>query len=61
MLKYKYIFHIKYSLRRQFYQTALGNCYGLNLPKYDCSSKNTLVVSFIIIFGTRSLHMGLHT
>jgi len=33
MLKYKYIFQIKY-IEKQFYQTALGNCYGLKLPKY---------------------------
>jgi len=32
MLKYKYIF-FKQNLWQQFYQTALGNCYGLKLPK----------------------------
>jgi len=32
MLKYKYFFSKKYT-PKQFYQTALGNCYGLQLPK----------------------------
>ena len=31
MVKYKYIFQIKYT--EAIYQTALGNCYGLKLPK----------------------------
>jgi len=31
MLKYKYIFRTK-NIPKQFYQTALGNCYGLKLP-----------------------------
>jgi len=31
MIKYKYIFQIKHT--EAFYQTALGNCYGLKLPK----------------------------
>ena len=31
MLKYKYIFPIRY--RKQFYQTALENCYSLKLLK----------------------------
>ena len=31
LLKYQYIFRIK--KRKQFCQTALGNCYGLKLPK----------------------------
>ena len=30
MLKYKYIFQIKYA---NFHQTALGDCHGLKLPK----------------------------
>jgi len=32
MLKYKYVSQIKYT--ENFYQTALGNWYGLKLPKY---------------------------
>jgi len=31
-LKYKYIFEMTH-IRKQFYRTALGNCYGLKLPK----------------------------
>ena len=39
----------------QFYQTALGSCYGLKLPKRGLEfKKNNLFVSFIIIFGTLS-------
>jgi len=33
VLKCKYIF-FTWNIRRQFYETALGNCYGLKLPKY---------------------------
>jgi len=32
LLKYKYIFQIKYTVAI-LCQTALGNCYGLKLPK----------------------------
>jgi len=28
-----YLYFFKYNIRKQFYQTALGNCYGLKLPK----------------------------
>ena len=31
-MKYKYIF-FKYNTRKQFYQPALRNCHGLNLPQ----------------------------
>ena len=34
VLKYKYIFQI--NIRKQFYQTALGNCYGLKLELPKC-------------------------
>ena len=37
-----------------FYQTALGNCYGLKLPKCSLQFKKKFVVLFIIIFGTIS-------
>jgi len=37
-----------------FYQTALGNCYGLKLPKCSLQLKKKFVVLFIIIFGTIS-------
>jgi len=30
-------------LRKQFYQTALGNCYGLKLPNADCMGKIDLL------------------
>ena len=29
-------------MRKQFYQTALGNCYGLKLQSADCSLKKLL-------------------
>ena len=44
-------------VRKQFYQTALGNCYGLKLQNADCSLKNKFIVSFIIIIGTLSFPM----
>ena len=34
MLKYKYLLlFFKRNTLKQFYQTALGNCYGWKLPK----------------------------
>jgi len=40
-------------MRKQFYQTALGNCYGLKLPECRLRfKKNKLIMSFNIIFGT---------
>jgi len=33
VLKYKHIFQIKLNTQKQFYQTALRNCYGLKLPQ----------------------------
>ena len=48
MLKYKYIF--KWNIRKRFYQTALGNCYGLKSPKCWLQVKNNFIVLFIIIF-----------
>jgi len=53
MLKYKIIFS-KYNIRKQFYQTALGNCYGLKLAKCWLQLKNKFIVLFIIISGTLS-------
>ena len=41
-------------IRKQFYQAALGNCHGLQLPKWWLQLKNEFIVSFIIIFGTLS-------
>ena len=42
-------------MRKQFYQTALGNCYTLKLPKWCLQfEKNKFIVLFIIIFGTLS-------
>jgi len=44
MLKYKYIFEIKYTktILSFFYQTALGNCYGLKLAKCGLQLKKLL-------------------
>ena len=42
------------NIRKVFYQTALGNCYGLKLRKCWSQLKNEFIVSFIIIFGTFS-------
>ena len=53
MLKYKCIFRIK-NTRKQLYQTALGNCYDLKLPKCRLQFKGKNTASFIIIFGTVS-------
>ena len=47
MLEYEYIFRI--NTRKQRYQTALGNCRGLKLPKYGLQFKKKNIVSFIII------------
>jgi len=52
----KYIF--QKNTRKQFYQTALGNFYGLKLPKCELQFKNSFIVLFIIIFGTLSFPMG---
>ena len=46
-----WIYFLKQNIRKQFYQTALGNCYGLKLPKCYCSLKK-FTGSFIIMFGT---------
>jgi len=40
----------KWNIRKQFYQTAFGNCYGLKLLK--CRLR--FIVSFVIIFSTLS-------
>jgi len=53
MLEYNYIFS-KYYIRKQFYQTALENCYGLKLRKYWLQFKNKFIASFIKSFGTFS-------
>jgi len=45
-------------IRKQFYQTALGNCYGLKSTKMLIAVlKNKFIVSLIIIFGTLSFPM----
>jgi len=54
----------KENMLKKFYQTALGNCYGLKLQKcwllllllllLLIAVKNKFIVSFIIIFGTIS-------
>ena len=51
-------------MRKQFYQTPLGNCYGLKLPKCWPPFKNKFIVLFIVIFGTlsgSSLRQTVHT
>jgi len=51
-MKYKYIF-FKYNTRKQFYRTALGNCYGLKLAKCWLQFfNNKFIVLFTIIFAT---------
>ena len=57
MLKYKYVFQIKYT--KAIYQKALGNCYGLKLPKCWLQFENKFIVLFIIIFGTLSFPVDL--
>ena len=47
MLKYEYIFQIKY---KQFYQTAPG--------KLIAVKRNNFIVLLIIIFGTRLFRIG---
>jgi len=45
-------------MRKQFYQTALGNCYGLKLAKCWLQFKQiNVMVLFIRIFGTFSFSM----
>jgi len=57
MLKYKYIFQVKYT--DQCYQTALGNCYGLKLQKMlTAVFIGKFIVFVIIIFGTLSFPVG---
>ena len=45
-------------MRKQCYQAALGNCYGLKLPA-ECSLrfKKKITVPFIIIFDALSFHV----
>jgi len=54
MLKYKYIFKIKYA-QKQFYQRALGTVMVRNCRSADCSLKNEFIALVILIFGTLSL------
>jgi len=58
MRKYKSIFQIKCRLPKQFYQTALGNCYGLKLAKGRLQFKNEFIALLIVIFGTLSFPIG---
>ena len=52
--KNKYIFSNK-TFRKQFYQTARGNCYMVWRQKNAyCSLKNKFIVAFILVFGTLS-------
>ena len=45
-------------MRKQFYQTAPGNCYGLKLPECRLRfKKDKLIVLFSIIFGTLSFRI----
>ena len=53
VLKYKYIFQVKIH-KSNFYQTALGSCYGLKLTKCQFLFKNKFTVLFITTFGTLS-------
>jgi len=48
---------VKYNTRKQFYQTALGNCYGLKLPKYLLQFKNKFIVLFVA-FSALTLLVG---
>jgi len=53
--------YFKKNTRKQFYQTALGHCCGLKLPKFWLQFKeNKFTVSFVIIFGTLSFPISLH-
>jgi len=56
MLKYEYIFHIKYMEAILSSSTrSLGNCYGLKLAKCRLQfEKNNFIVPFMIILGTLS-------
>ena len=59
MLKYSYIF-FEQNTRKQFCQTALGNCYGLKLTALWLQFKRKkFAVSFIITFGTLSFAVQL--
>jgi len=51
-----YIF-LKQNIRKQFDQTALGNCCGLKSANADCSFKKEFIVLFIRIFGTFSFRI----
>jgi len=60
MMKYKHIFQIKYT--KQFYQTALGNCYGLELTKKMLIAAlnllcHLLLFSAHIVPSVHSLHV----
>jgi len=44
----------KQNIRKQFCETALGNCYGLKYQNADCSLKNEFIALFITIFGAVS-------
>jgi len=48
MLKYKYLFQIKYMAA--ILMNQLGNCHGLKLPKCWLQLKNQFIVLFIVIF-----------
>ena len=46
-------------MRKRFYQTALGNCYGLKLPKCELQfARKKIIVSLITIFGTFSFRVA---
>jgi len=47
MLKYKYIYIFFKTIRKQFYQTALGNCGGLNRLEKNLNLKKVLGLVFL--------------
>jgi len=57
--KCKYIFQRTY-MRKQFYQTAFGNCYGLKLPKCWLQFKEINFLCYLLKFSAhfRSLLKG---
>ena len=52
----------RWNIRKQFYETALGNCYGWKLPKCSLQfKKKSYCVTFIgLIFGTLSFPICPH-
>jgi len=51
VLKYQYIFQIKYTEAIFIKQRALGNCYGLKLPKCRLRFKKTILLCHLLQFS----------